>query len=330
MPKIVSKTIEKQQPSDNSPAPMAVAVPIAAPVVAVQEATGDPPLNRVRVGLSPLAHDRQLPEKCEDDESSAFTADGKACVNTATISQGQNLYYANGEESKYAFCPIPKNGCTYHVGLMVRVMGATMWSRPIDVHPREAREKLFMNGDDFAKVWMDHSIPKYVVVRNPMSRTLSGYLNKVEKFLPEREHTMDNFKRWVYTEFPRGAKRDRSWKGMNAHWRPQTTMCGFKVRDLWSYMTVFRTEEPASYVEYLYNIVDEKYLKDGWGDNNTSLRESVLGKRSRSENTTEKFYKYFNTVDLFDHVAKAMVDDVEMLGYEKEVAEMRKNIVQQQ
>lgn len=277
----------------------------------------------------PDTNNKRLPATCEDDPTSAFTRSGDACVNVKRLSQIENIFFANGSDSRYVYCSIPKNGCTYHLGVMVRVMGSDSWQKPRDVHPPEARAKILLREDAFANVMLDEGIPKYVVVRNPMTRTLSGYLNKVQYFLPERLHTVEHFTDWVYEQFPKNVKEGHDWTGINPHWTPQVNFCGFQYKDLWSYFTVFRVEDPKSYVDYIYKIVDKKHLVGGWGsEGDKSFSDHVLGPRERSENTTAKFYKYFEDVSVFDHVAQALKEDINRLGYKNEIAEMRRRIVE--
>lgn len=90
---------------------------------------------------------------------------------------------------------------------------------------------------------------------------------------------------------------------------------------------IFRVEEPEEYVEYLYSIIPEKYLRDGWGrKDNLSFRDHVLGPRKRTGNTNEKFERYFDNLEVFDHMAKILEQDIDVLGYRDEINELRANL----
>ena len=269
---------------------------------------------------------------CEG-EKHAVDDDGKPCMPDLQWAISRSLIYvAEKPPVNYMVCAIPKNGCTYHLAMINRIMGEEDYEATGVVHDIERKSVYKLAARDtptVARMLSNASIPKYLIVRNPLQRTMSAYLNKVETFAPENERTVENFHKWIYKEFPKGLPVDRSWYGMNPHWMPQMQFCGFKTRDVHSYFKVFKVEKPKEYVDYMYKIIPDEYMRDGWATSeNLSFRDHVLGPRTRTEGTTDKFYKYWNKIEVFDHMTRVLSWDIESLGYKEEVAKMRESLVQ--
>lgn len=260
----------------------------------------------------------------------AVAADGTPCVNLTRALMGQLVYVTDGPGTSYLYCGIPKNGCTYHLALQNRVHGEERYEAPYVVHSHVIKLGKTLRGrptDEVAAMLKNESLPKYVVVRNPLRRTLSAYLDKVQRKLPERERTAEHFHKWVRTALPRDGPAIGHWRGTNPHWRPELEFCGMRVRDVGKYFERFRVEEPEGYVDFLYKIVPEEFLRDGWGrGRNISFSEHVLGPRRRTGNTDEKFLKYYSKVGVFDHVAHVLREDIDELGYREEVDLLREAV----
>lgn len=267
-----------------------------------------------------------------DDPNAFISQKGTPCTNLQKFVTGLELYYVENPKVSYIYCSLPKNGCTYHVALMHWLRGDRHIIPGVngEVHDVENKKKLFLelqSSEKIAAIFHNPSIPKYMVVRNPLHRTLSAYRNKVEPVLPAHERTVKSFHDWVYSMFD-GRRRNDAWSHVNPHWRPQTKLCGFNKRGIGSFFRVFRTEDPHAYVDYLYDIIPHEYLDTGWSKaQNQSLREFVLGPRVRTGNTTALFYKYFNDVHLFDHLAKELAEDIDSFGYREDVQQMRSAVV---
>lgn len=267
---------------------------------------------------------------CESDKH-AVDDDGKSCMTDLEYKLFRSvIYVVDRPNIRYMVCAIPKNGCTYHLALINRIYGEENFESTGVVHDVERKKlyKLSTRGTEkAAQMLANSSIPKYAVVRNPLQRTMSAYLNKVEAFLPEKDRTVESFHAWVYREFPKGMPLDRSWKGMNPHWLPQMQFCGFSVRDVHSYFKIFRVEEPADYVSFIYKHVPKEYLENGWSqENNLSFHDYVLGPRERTEGTSEKFLKYFNDLEVFDHVVRVLDNDINAFGYQEDVKRLRESV----
>lgn len=252
----------------------------------------------------------------------------------AKLLKKQVVFAADTEELKYFMCPIPKIGSSYHIGLMLRVLGEKDYEKMSIVHNMDY--KLGLNavrlGDETILEWYkDVDIPKYVVVRNPIFRTLSAYLDKVEQYLEENEKTAATFEAWVHTEFAAGTWEngrdiDDAWD-VNPHWRPQSYFCGFMTKSLHTPFKIFHFEDPEPLVDYIYKFMPSRVLNDGWGRaRNISLREFMLGPKKRSSGTEEKFLKYFSNIAVFDHLVNELKMDIESFGYSHEISMLRQQI----
>lgn len=177
--------------------------------------------------------------------------------------------------------------------------------------------------------WLrDVHVPKYIVVRNPMTRTLSAYIDKVERYLTDADKNSQAFADWIELEFPVGSGKDETGRRWNAHWRAQTYFCGFRTPNIHKAFRVLRFEHTEEIVDYLYSFVPRIYLDDGWGgDANVSMRDFMLGPRKRTGNTEDRFLEYFTNVKVFDRLARELALDIEMLDYRQEVEQLREKVV---
>lgn len=207
-----------------------------------------------------------------------------------------------------------------------------MYESAVTIHNKETKYNhsiVRLSSEAIATYLKNENFPKYLVIRNPIARILSAYLDKVQPWLSVENRTVQHFETWIYQEFDPELPQDRDWSKTNPHWRPQVEFCGFKIRDVWSYFNVFRVEKPEEYVDFLYDIVPKKFLVDGWGKpSNFSFRDHVLGPRKRTGHTNEKVLKYFRSIAVFDHLAKKLEEDISTLGYNSEVAQLREDILE--
>lgn len=241
---------------------------------------------------------------------------------------GQNIYFVDTEKVSYMYCAIPKNGCTYHFSLLLRIKYNKWTLQGGQIHGDKTKRLLRLGYQPNAKIDAklgDPSIPKYAVVRNPMQRTLSAYKDKVERYVPLEERSAEIFYQWLKDEFPPDSRNrsEEDWTNTNAHWRPQTQYCGFHYPQIHQHITLLRFEQPEQYVEYLYKHMPGEYLERGWADGDKSFRESTLGELKRTGNANSEFFEYFTSLEMFDYLAEQLQDDIDGLGYREEVDGMR-------
>lgn len=266
-----------------------------------------------------------------DRPNALFDRSGKPCGDLVKISQRQNMFVSTVEGARFVTCVPPKNGNSYHKGVIFRLLGDPKYYDFRTVHFKEEvlenmRVENFTS-DEIASFFTDPAWPKYAVVRNPLLRTLSGYINSVEHNLHSIGTTRsreESFQLWVRASFVSTYKPRITGGHRNQHVRSQFRFCGFNYDDMYKRWTIFKFEEPKGYVDYIYNTIPHVHLDDGWGDNmNNSFREFVLGPRSRTHDTSGKFASFIGSLELFDQLADALREETEFFGYKKAVADLR-------
>ncbi len=90
----------------------------------------------------------------------------------------------------FIFAYVPKVACTNWKSLLRYMAGQADWLDSKLVHDKAGGglHYLDLNGGD-VDLLSDPGIPKYTMVRDPYSRVLSAYLNKVESRLPLKSKT---------------------------------------------------------------------------------------------------------------------------------------------
>ena len=231
-------------------------------------------------------------------------------------------------KTRYAFCSLAKNGCTIHMGLIHRLFGATEYQSTVIVHNSSRFREWTASAQPDYKIaeFFEQPNYRYAVIRNPMVRTISGYRNKVEKYYTEEQRKIglyNLFKRWTEEQFPENATAEQV-DNLNVHWMPQTSQCGFTNREILSLFTLIRFEEPERYASFVENILPSLVIRDGWGPDSLSFREYVTGPRDKHWHNV---FSYYEDVEVFDRVARAMRRDIDLLGFGEEVSLMRTVVV---
>jgi hypothetical protein len=98
------------------------------------------------------------------------------------------------EEQKFIFVYNPKVACTNWKGIMRYLNGAQDYFNPALAHNKLESGLSFLSETESAlELLLDKNIRKYSFIRNPYSRILSAYLNKVEPYVNnERDEHSDN------------------------------------------------------------------------------------------------------------------------------------------
>lgn len=257
----------------------------------------------------------------------AIDDNGMPCIDLKRKLSSSKIYMVQTPEVQYLACTIPKTGCTIQNSLMTRILGIPNYESSATAHNSSRKHDRCLSALDnptIARILANESIPKYMILRNPIDRMLSAYLSKIEAHMEDPSFGKANFSEWIYEHFPKGTSAtNRSWNGVNPHWIPQMEFCGLRVREVASYFRKFRFEERESFVDYLYTIIPEKYLKDGWRRReNLSFRDHVLAPGSKTKGTHEKLLSYF-TLDLYNHMAAYLEQEIKFLGYKEDVRKAR-------
>ncbi|MCR9222563.1 MAG: FkbM family methyltransferase [Hyphomonas sp.] len=153
----------------------------------------------------------------------------------------KNFIY--NEERGFVFAYVPKVACTNWKSLMRYMVGKEDWLDNKLAHDKTGSGLRFLDADsNESDVLTNPDVKKFAMVRDPYSRTLSAYLNKVEKRLPVRpskktdhfEKIVDEIEQFrqvflqddVYPEinfevFLLWLKYSKSWHVGDEHWAPQ-------------------------------------------------------------------------------------------------------------
>lgn len=242
------------------------------------------------------------------------------------------VFRAHTPKASYLYCSVGKAGCTFHMGLLHRIYGTVLYEHRPTIHDGPTNRKWHLSRLSptlLSQLLLDPTYHRYVIVRNPIARTLSAYRNKVED--PQKDpalKTVSTFHSWVFEQFPvEGQNRTvDELARMNIHWAPQYIHCGMHEMQVF---TVFKFEEPLSFINYLESFVPAEYLDHGWGDDrNLSFRQFQLGPRERTGHVQDNFYNYYDRLDVFDRVREQFQEDIDMFGYGDEVKKMRRVLVQ--
>ena len=193
----------------------------------------------------------------------------------------RNIYYLTKED--VMFCYIPKNACSRFKSLLRKREGFKNWRDPSMIHGKNngLQRLMWLSRDRALELLPDRKLKKFVVVRDPFSRLVSAYRNKIASPWPDQRE--DFWNKHLRTECPammasREMPRDGPLMSIedflkclltkdalepsNEHWRPQTQLCGLNHIEY-------------DYYLHLESISDDvKYLLDSlhWTENVTDFQ----------------------------------------------------------
>lgn len=242
----------------------------------------------------------------------------------------------------FVICLIHKNANTQFKALMLRSAGFPIHEllkekekKAIDIHStffnHQNIHRLSFYDDENAKALLtDPDVPRYAIVRNPLTRTLSAYRDKVERY-HRWENVSEGFSEWVHRWYDGREPPRTSCEGwtedINRHWVPQVCFCGFQSRP--ELFQQFKYEDMSGLFDELNKHISPEVLNDGWGlGYNVSFQESFkpVQKTKHAVGTEDSFYDYF-TLETFDILAEKLEPDIRMFGYDSDIAEMRAELV---
>lgn len=288
---------------------------------------------------------QDLPTSCKNSTTS-FNRFGLPCIKYG----GGYTYTVRIPEPNltYVFCIPPRCSSALHRAIALRVMELGNW----DQQPIKNKNwsSLMFKANEFAPLLLNDSIPRFIVVRNPMARAVSAFIRTFQYDSDDEPKMVMYFEQWVirtmrWTSSERIQIEPISWKQYKypkSHLIPQTMFCGFSVRDVWKYFTIFKLEDKKPMADFMYNFMPKRYLY-GWGASNASLYSLLMADihvnttqnkigdllsylafhRKRSDSKLESFYR---NRDIFDRVATAYTQDIYLLNYVDDVHSLRKSL----
>lgn len=223
------------------------------------------------------------------------------------------------EDKNCIFTYIPKVACTNFKVAIRKSMGFENFKDTAIAHSRKDSGILYLNNHPKTDSVINCvNVKKYTCVRNPFSRILSAYLNKVESrknIVSEdyfsivvksiREHSKDESVSFL--DFLTWLKTGPKWLTTDEHWRLQTSMLNMDIID---YNFIGRFENLA---------VDGQKLLDLMGiDDAFPTQEKVAFKPTNASNKLREYY----TEKEIELVLDIFESDFTQLSYSKKIQDL--------
>lgn len=288
---------------------------------------------------------KDLPTSCENS-STSFNRFGRPCIKY----RGAYTYTVriHNPNFTYVFCTPPRCTSALHRAIGLRVMALGNWDR--QPTRNENWPSFRFKADEFAPLLLNESIPRFIVVRNPMARAISAFIRTFHYNNSDQTELPMYFEQWVLKTIRWASSehnqiepiRWKEYKYPKSHFIPQTMFCGFTVRDVWRYFTIFKMEDRKAIANYMCSFMPSKYLY-GWGAFNESLYNLLMDDEQihRRPNLTGDLLSYlsfhkkqsdsrlamfYRNRDIFDRVATAYAHDIYFLNYSGDVKSLRVSI----
>lgn len=214
----------------------------------------------------------------------------------------RNLYFLTREDVLY--CYIPKNACSRFKRLLRKREGFMDWRDRSRIHGKNGLQRLsWLSRAQALDRLSDDNVKKFVVVRDPFSRLVSAYQNKVATPWPDQrtdfwnKHLRKECPGMINTmtmpkegsllslvEFLKCLLSSDNIEPSNEHWRPQTQLCGLDfihydiylhletlVEDVSRLMQQLSWRENTTELEMTRNPVFSKDLADYFDEESISL-----------------------------------------------------------
>eukprot|EP00210_Caulerpa_lentillifera_P004477 g4272.t1 len=237
------------------------------------------------------------------------------------------------QSNKVAYCGVPKVGSSVTVLMMRRMNGMPDWklANTVDIRNFKTGYKWrYPNGHNTLQMYDSTDWVKGMMVRNPITRLLSGYRSKIEDLrefsrIPGGWHKTHppSFEEFVQTIVDKEATGTIDW--IDRHFRPQSALCG--VRTL-SYDFIGRYENRAQDIKEFLESLElwESIGATGWGVNETgaifSQDEQIVRKNKPKPVThadSKSMIQQYYTEDLIKTVMDLYNEDFNRFGFSKNI-----------
>ena len=218
----------------------------------------------------------------------------------------------------FAMCLPAKNGSSRWLMLLRRVEGFKDYLEYPNFVDTNGLRYLFREPVSYQReFWTGKEHFKVFIARNPLVRALSAYLEKKHEYqLPS------SFERFV-SQHLRPDKRNIIGEPVlgDNHWWPQTELCESPAEVHYDFIA--HVETRSQWMPKLFDLLGiEEAAASGWGkDGSGSFSEAAgISRETQAHNLTKLAAHY--TGAAFTHAACFYQRDIELLGYEEEVASL--------
>lgn len=230
-------------------------------------------------------------------------------------------------EERRLLCTIPKAGCTAARAFALKQTRG-VWLDPLDardIHSIQpwSHENLtqIIHIRDEALLAMMLSDPSWkfgALVRHPLTRLLSGYLDKIQHGQEFTRFPLNNrhprsFSEFVYVLEEEAKKLTPDLSLFDEHWRPQSGFCLFRMLPREFFDHIAKVDEPGSLKRFYGDMFGEPGL--AWFDWTKSRADSVGRKTLHSQSSDEQLQSHVDTA-IAERVRRLYAEDYERFGYD--------------
>jgi hypothetical protein len=229
--------------------------------------------------------------------------------------------YSQKGKVPFLYCGIPKCGCSRWRRLIRLVEGVQDYQDRNTHNPNKngLRYLWQLPLNEMDGVVNDPSVKSFVLVRNPYTRALSGWLDKTplarhDKVAPPLLFDGKNVLPDDFPTFVRMLVQTPLHK-LNEHWLPMVTFCG--IANGMQFDHVVKMEELSDWGEKLAEEIGvTEEIREGWGDTFFPRRQE-LNVTSHNRNSHDKVKLYY-TQELVELIKVFYMADFEVFGYAAE------------
>jgi len=235
---------------------------------------------------------------------------------------------------RFVFCALPKSGCTTWKQLLLRIKGSPHWKTKdstfihdpvksglplVGVKPgRHTRDKSAHNISDIADLLQQGpSVTRAVIVRDPVTRLLSTYLDRCVENSEWRRCASTGPVNFTQTIANLEAEMAEEEGVRDIHSRRQTDMCGMRYMDydLVGHMENFYDD---SRIILQRAGLWEEFGSDGWGPDGTQpfgAKVTWTSNHKKAKHLTDELICEHYTPDLLGRVYELYKPDFDAFGY---------------
>jgi len=202
---------------------------------------------------------------------------------------------------KLVWCAIPKSGCTTVKLLFHRLQAHADWkddkylgSRRFHNPEKNGLSYLWQLNrmTDASALLSDSSIRKIALIRDPLERLLSAYMDKCVK---QFEKNICPQKNLSFEEFALIVANTPS-EDLNIHFKPQALHCDlYKFKNLYRFVNL----EDFTYRQLLKELNMEKYYK-GWGPESDKTLDQMGRHATHAKTVVHKYYSKYLALKMME------------------------------